>query len=699
MSATLARPYALVDLGGMLLARDLGYSDRDLCSLLELVVQLSGGLRLGAPLFQAMLPHLERQSATGGLAPATLDLIRREMALVGDLATGPEYRSLLSQVTELLTPRVAGLPHPDEPWSTAMLEWLRALDADSFAAWQQLLAHAMRAEQSKPAAKWMKEAEARVERIGFDEFKSSLLSWFGALEAPSTMPLSQHNCQVVKGLAWACSPYDDAELSRALGRLAEAMLFWIPQFPAMDWRGLRAGNACLYSLSAMPGNTPPAELMRLATRLKGKQLQDSVNKAIPAACQRRGMSRSDLEELTVPIAIAQQDGEAPARNGTSRRGSAAHHDNAAQRLRLETLLANDRSWSLGDWMQRYEQQPLLAPLVSRLIWQFETPERVQLGIPLQNRIIGIDGDELSIESGALVRLWHPVESDAGTVRSWRRLLEDRRIVQPFKQAHREVYVPAESDRASGRESNRFTGHVIRQDRFKALCNARDWRYSLQGRFMRGRGFAIRALAEQGIRALFEVQPVYMEGDRAGNGAFPYLETGSVRIEPAEGEHLPFGRVPARAFSEILRDVDLFVGVCSIGLDPRWSMPDRYVAIWDEQAIAELTQAATTRKEILGDLLPRLSFGRRCRVVGRFLIVEGELRTYKVHIGSGNVLMSPNDQFLYFPEPRRQAKAAESVFLPFEGDTLLAQILSRASVLAADCRISDRALRSQILAKV
>ena len=29
----------------------------------------------------------------------------------------------------------------------------------------------------------------------------------------------------------------------------------------------------------------------------------------------------------------------------------------------------------------------------------------------------------------------------------------------------------------------------------------------------------------------------------------------------------------------------------------------------------------------------------------FLIVRGELRTYRIHLGSGNILMDPNSQYL------------------------------------------------------
>jgi len=54
-------------------------------------------------------------------------------------------------------------------------------------------------------------------------------------------------------------------------------------------------------------------------------------------------------------------------------------------------------------------------------------------------------------------------------------------------------------------------------------------------------------------------------------------------------------------------------------------------------------------------------------------VEGKLRAYKIHLGSGNILMEPNDRYLCIvPAPA----AGASVRLPFEGDNLLSIILSR-----------------------
>ena len=100
--------------------------------------------------------------------------------------------------------------------------------------------------------------------------------------------------------------------------------------------------------------------------------------------------------------------------------------------------------------------------------------------------------------------------------------------------------------------------------------------------------------------------------------------------------------------------------------------------------------------MLTRLLPRLRIANRCRIEGHFLIVRGDLRTYKIHLGSGNILMEPNDQYLCIvPNRRGSMEATERVFLPFEGDATLSVILSKAFMLTDDARIADPTIMRQI----
>ena len=78
-------------------------------------------------------------------------------------------------------------------------------------------------------------------------------------------------------------------------------------------------------------------------------------------------------------------------------------------------------------------------------------------------------------------------------------------------------------------------------------------------------------------------------------------------------------------------------------------------------------------------------------------MRGDLRTYKIHLGSGNILMEPNDQYLCIvPTHTRDSHLSEGLRLPFEGDTTLSIILSKAFLLAEkDTKITDLSITRQI----
>jgi hypothetical protein len=160
------------------------------------------------------------------------------------------------------------------------------------------------------------------------------------------------------------------------------------------------------------------------------------------------------------------------------------------------------------------------------------------------------------------------------------------------------------------------------------------------------------------------------------------------------------RVPPLVLSEVLRDVDLFVGVASVGNDPTWSdggPGGRHVDYWNRYSFGDLSANGQTRTAVLERLIPRLKIAPRCSFSDKFLVVRGDLRTYKIHLGSGNILMEPNDQYLCIV-PRRgggEQNARDGVFLPFEGDNTLSIVLSKALLLADDAKITDSTIVSQI----
>jgi hypothetical protein len=251
-----------------------------------------------------------------------------------------------------------------------------------------------------------------------------------------------------------------------------------------------------------------------------------------------------------------------------------------------------KSWPIEVWRERYLNHPLIGTIAQRLLWCVNGTGALFIdGVPTS-----VEGDKIAHGKTAEITLWHPVGRAIDEITSWRRRLEELGITQPFKQAHREVYLLTDAERNTRTYSNRFAAHIIRQHQFNALCAARGWKNKL--RLMVGADYppAHKDLPDRALRAEFWVEGA---GDDAGtdvNDSSVYLrlatdqvrfyriEAAANRVHASGGgyrsnatgpghdntnEPLVLQEIPPLVFSEIMRDVDLFVGVASVGNDPTW----------------------------------------------------------------------------------------------------------------------------------
>ena len=167
---------------------------------------------------------------------------------------------------------------------------------------------------------------------------------------------------------------------------------------------------------------------------------------------------------------------------------------------------------------------------------------------------------------------------------------------------------------------------------------------------------------------------------------------------AINQPLPLEQIPPLVFSEIMRDVDLFVGVASVGNDPTWQdggPEGRYRDYWQHYSFGELSGTAIDTQAGSRAPGPSLKIADRCSFTDRFLVVRGQKRTYKIHLGSGNILMEPNDEYLCIVPDSRAGCEQDDLFLPFEGDNTLSIIISKALLLAEDAKIKDPTITRQI----
>ena len=241
---------------------------------------------------------------------------------------------------------------------------------------------------------------------------------------------------------------------------------------------------------------------------------------------------------------------------------------------------------------------------------------------------------------------------------------------------------------------------MKQHQFAALARERGWQYQLMGQWD-SHNTPYLELPNYGMRAEFSVEFPNGDGDEAeltAHAVYKLIGTGHVEFRTLTKPYpeIPLEDVPPVVFSEVMRDVDLFVGVTSIGADPAWGAnpENQHFDYWRAFSFGELAHAAEARQSVLERLLPRIPHLKACCwFEGRFLVVRGSLREYRIHLGSGNVMMEPGSRYLCIVQG--PGDAAATVHLPFEGDRILSLILSKALLLAGDATIKDETILRQI----
>jgi len=387
----------------------------------------------------------------------------------------------------------------------------------------------------------------------------------------------------------------------------------------------------------------------------------------------------------------------------------------AQAARLERMMDAPRDIPLGALEERYLSHGLVGRVARGLVWSLHARSEegssagktsgkeagarheVGSGFFVDGHLVDVEGRRVDLATVTHARLWHPLGRPLPEVRAWQRFIGERGLTQPFKQAHREIYVLTPAEEATGTYSNRFAAHILKQHQLAALLRERGWSYGLQGAGDADDTARKRIPSVDLIAELVLDEAGGEEGSDVSDAhIFLHVATDQLRFRNREGEAVPLRDVPALVLSETMRDVDLFVSVTSVGNDPTWAdrgPPDRR-AYWQRYAFGELGPTAETRKAVLEGLIGKLKIKERLHIEGRFLCVRGDLRSYRIHLGSTNILMDPNQQYLCIV-PVARARVPSGVALPFEGDAALSIILSKALMLAADAKIDDPSILAQI----
>jgi hypothetical protein len=609
--------------------------------------------------------------------------------------------------------------------------------------WQRLVGHFTKLSDytKQPTGQWYKETEKVLAGLDRETYRSNCLQWLrqGQAEVEDlavSWNFGDHLHDYpkkfflynlfFKGVIHSAVLLNDPQVNGEVEKLGLAAF-------RLGSTGRLVGNDCLHVFSLLPPAEGIPRLAKFRAKVKQRYVQQRIDTYLKKAGKQRGLSADEMEEMLVPTyglsaehGLAQSFGPytatfrissfnhcaltwqqaggktqvsvpAAVKTGFAEAWAAfkgltreIEGQLSVQRDRLESTYLKDRCWQYTPWLEGYIHHPLVGVLGKRLIWHFESRTLNTEGIWAEGGFTDLHGQPIPLDKTVRVTLWHPITATAERVAAWRQYLMDRGICQPFKQAFREVYLLTDAELRTVTYSNRFAAHILRKDRMAGLCKARGWTPSA----MRS-AQPTRTLPHLGLKVEFWVEDVYLgEGGQFGGSA--HVGTDQVRFY-RNGEPLALIDVPALLFSELMRDVDLFVGVTSIGNDPNWSDRGNRLTrhYWHSYSFGDLNASARVREAALRNIVPKLRIAARCAFEGNFLKVQGTLRTYKIHLGSGNILMEPNDQYLCIVPDRHEGPAADRVFLPFDGDAMLSIILSKAFLLAADHQITDPTITRQL----
>jgi hypothetical protein len=625
----------------------------------------------------------------------------------------------------------------------------------------EILKTLKQASGSKPSSKFLDLISNNINNFGFSQFEQILTNWleylikfqieqkvsisyYGGNEHRYTYyeSIKEVNNNIFKGIVWSASLFTQKNtvLKTLISKLAEKCYLKLQgKGPALAG----VGNACIYVL-ANSGLEGISQLSRLKLRIKQSSTQDLIQKYIEEESAKIGVSPEEIEDMSVSnygledafsketfgdyqvelkvTTIGKTEIQWSKIDGTLLKSepSALKKDFAedlkelklnisqiqktlsAQRDRIDRMMIQDRTWALEAFNDYYFKHGLMSFITKQLIWDFQKDNQIESAFFIDNQWVNFNGKELNIDESSTVKLWHPVGKKLEEIIGWRSFLSDRSIKQPIKQAFREVYILTDAELNTRSYSNRMAAHILKQHQFNTLAKMRGWKYSLLGAYDDGRDGEICRinLSKYDLRAEFWINEVNQDDAYNDTGIWHYISTDQVRFSKISTNDIQFLiDIPPLVLSEILRDVDLFVGVASVGNDPEWrdngGLP-QFHNYWQSYSFGDLGELAKTRKEVLERLIPRLKIAKVAQIKDKFLVVNGKLRTYKIHLGSGNILMEPNDQYLCIvPDRNSKGGSTEKLFLPFEGDNVLSIILSKAFLLADDDKIIDTTITRQI----
>ncbi|MGM9681019.1 MAG: DUF5724 domain-containing protein [Eubacteriales bacterium] len=335
-----------------------------------------------------------------------------------------------------------------------------------------------------------------------------------------------------------------------------------------------------------------------------------------------------------------------------------------QYLRIRIMLEQsmeDQTAFTPEELSELSAHPVVSPMLKNLVLICGDT----VGFLSEKGLSDDTGAIHALDPDAQVRIAHPFDLyGKGCWRNYQQILFESRIVQPFRQVFRELYIKT-ADEIGTDHSLRYAGNQIQPTKTAAVLKSRRW----------------VADVENGLQKVYYkeniVAQIYALADWFSPAEIeaPTLEWVCFS-DRKTGKEIPISDVPDIIFSEVMRDVDLAVSVAHAGkVDPETS-----------HSTVEM------RAAILSFVLPMFGIGN-VKMETHHAIIEGRLADYSVHLGSGVVHQIGGAMIPVLPV---HSQHRGRIFLPFtDDDPKTAEIISKVLLFAEDDKIKDPMILSAI----
>ena len=385
------------------------------------------------------------------------------------------------------------------------------------------------------------------------------------------------------------------------------------------WYGKRAAQckALLQILGWIDDNSAIQLLLSVANRFRTKSIQKEAEKLVNELAERRGWSRDELADRTIPTAGFEQGAEQTLDYGerqftvlletnmnlvlknadgkvikalpAPRKDEDADQVKAAkkqlsdtkkqlkqvlkmQRERLYEAMCTQRSWQFADWDLYLNQHPIVGRYCQQLVWAIcDGDTVVQTFRPLDDRTLtDAEDDAVTPEPSAMVRLAHSSAVSAEAMAAWQTHFADYEVV-PLLQQFRNSHYLLPDEKQNDTELGEFEGYLVEAFQLRGTATKQGY---TRGQTEDGGCFYDyrKPFAGLGMEAVINFSGNYLPEENHTVAltklVFERLPDADAPTNYYNRPKLPLKDVPVVLLSEVWHDLQTVASQGS-GYDPAW----------------------------------------------------------------------------------------------------------------------------------